>query len=551
MARNHIYSDHVAMKGNDMHKRITMVSRSASSLSAPGWLALCLCLALLTGLLPAPAAAQLLDQGQERFLGCATSSEYTRYMIRYFNQVTPGNDGKWGSVQPAQNYFNWGNLDKIYTYVTSKGLLYKHHCLVWGQQQPGWITALDQPAQRAAVENWIKLVGERYPKMDFVDVVNEPIRAPADYRAALGGEGATGWDWVVTSFELARKYCTPGTRLIINEYNVLQDNGVTDRYIGLINVLKSRGLVDGVGIQGHYFEFRSDTRAANQYVYSVTTLKANLDRIAALGLPIYITEFDVDEPDDAIQLAQYQIYFPLFWNHPAVKGITFWGYIEGDVWNSHPYTYLLKANGAERAVIPWLRDYIKKPISPIALAPNGTLGELRNPLLMWRTSALADSYRVQLSTARAFTSIAMDTAVADTTFQLAKLAANSRFYWRVSALNAFGASEFSSAAWFETGVQSGVDAEAVLAPCRFELLQNYPNPFNPATTIRFSLAAGGHVELKVHDLLGREIASLLNRTMAAGEHSIRFDASALKSGTYLYTLRTEGFTSTRIMVLLK
>ncbi|HOC89964.1 MAG TPA: T9SS type A sorting domain-containing protein [bacterium] len=170
---------------------------------------------------------------------------------------------------------------------------------------------------------------------------------------------------------------------------------------------------------------------------------------------------------------------------------------------------------------------------------------------MWRTTALADSYRVQLSTARAFTSIVTDTAVADTTFQLAKLAANSRFYWRVSAFNAFGASEFSSTAWFETGVQSRVEDEAALAPCRFELLQNYPNPFNPATTIRFSLAAGGHVELKVHDLLGREMASLLSRTMAAGEHSIHFDASALKSGTYLYTLRTEGFTSARIMVLLK
>lgn len=533
-----------------MDTRITLPRRPAKPIMAVKTLVL-VGLALLAGFLPSPAAGQPLAQGLDRFLGCSTSSEYTRYMVKYWNQVTPGNDGKWGSVQPAQNYFNWSNLDKIYNYVTSKGLLYKHHCLVWGQQQPGWITALDQPAQRAAVENWIKLVGERYPKMDYVDVVNEPIRAPAEYRAALGGDGATGWDWVITSFELARKYCAPGTKLLINEYNVLQDNAITSQYISLINILVSRGLVDGIGIQGHYFEFRSDTRSTNQYVYSITTLKANLERIAAVGLPIYITEFDIDEPDDAVQLAQYQIYFPLFWNQPAVKGITFWGYIEGDVWTSHPYTYLLKANGTERPVMPWLRDYIKKPISPLLVGPNGTLGELRNPLLLWHSTALADSYRVQLSTARAFTSIAMDTIVADTTFQLGKLAANSRFYWRVSALNTYGSSEFSAPAWFETGVQSSVEEAPARSPELFELAQNYPNPFNPATTISFDLPENEVVKIRVYDLLGKVVATLHEGKLAAGYHKFTFSGTDIPSGVYFYRVESRNFTDVKKMTLVK
>jgi endo-1,4-beta-xylanase len=514
-------------------------------------MALLLWLAGQIGVAPAPLSAQPLAQGLDRFLGCSTSSEYTRYMVKYWNQVTPGNDGKWGSVEYVQGTYSWTNLDKIYTYVTSKGMLYKHHTLVWGQQQPGWVTSLGQADQRKAVENWIKAVGERYPKMDFVDVVNEPIHAPAEYRAALGGDGTTGWDWVITSFELARKYCAPGARLLINEYNVLQDNSMTDRYIALINLLKARGLIDGIGIQGHYFEFRSDMRSANTYVYSITTLKSNLERIAAVGLPVYISEFDVDEPDDAVQLAQYQIYFAMLWNQPAVKGITFWGYIEGDVWNSHPYTYLLKVNGAERAVLPWLRDYILKPITPIVVSPNTTTDEVRNPLLVWHPSSMATSYRIQLSTARAFSTIDLDTTVVDTTLQLGLLGANGRYYWRVSALNDKGESEFSAGAWFATGEKTPVLMNDPQAPAGFALAQNFPNPFNPLTTISFTLAADGFADLRVCDLLGRTVVTLVHARMAAGSHQVRFDAGSLKSGTYLYTLRTGGFSSTRKMILVR
>ncbi|HNW58595.1 MAG TPA: endo-1,4-beta-xylanase [bacterium] len=506
---------------------------------------------LLAGAGVRPLGAQPLAQGLDRFLGGGTSADISRYLIKYWNQVTPGNDGKWGSVEFAQGTYYWTNLDKIYNYVTTRGLLYKHHTLVWGQQQPGWITSLDSAGQRQAVENWIKAVGQRYPKMNFIDVVNEPIRAPAAYKQALGGDGATGWDWVITAFELARKYCTPGVKLLLNEYNILQDNAMTDSYIALINLLRQRGLIDGIGIQGHYFEFRSDTRSANQYAYSLTTLKGNLDRIAALGLPIYITEFDVDEPDDAVQLEQYKIYFKLLWNQPAVKGITFWGYIEGDVWTSHPYTYLLKANGSERAVVPWLRNYVLMPLPPLALSPNGSNAEVRNPRLVWNTAPLATAYRLQLTTARAFNTTLLDTTLADTSLQLGKLDANGRYYWRVSARNDKGESDFSAVAFFTTGTTSGVIDPAESAPADFTLEQNYPNPFNPVTTVAFRLAADAKVDLCIFDLLGREVATLFHGRLAAGTHQLHFDGSALESGSYLYTLKSDHFRVTRRMTLIK
>jgi hypothetical protein len=76
-----------------------------------------------------------------------------------------------------------------------------------------------------------------------------------------------------------------------------------------------------------------------------------------------------------------------------------------------------------------------------------------------------------------------------------------------------------------------------IEPTKFALAQNFPNPFNPNTTIRFDLPAPRHVTLKVFDLLGREVATLLDEQTREGEHTVRFDASRLTSGIYIYRLQ--------------
>lgn len=317
---------------------------------------------LVVILLSVNLSAQPLANGQSKFLGGATSSYFWRYFDQYWNQISPGNDGKWGVVSSAKDTYNWTNLDKIYNYAKARNLMFKEHALVWGQQAPGWIASLDSATQRASIENWFKLFGERYPLTAMVDVVNEPFHAVPSYAKGLGGSGKTGWDWVITAFELARKYMPAGCKLILNEYNVLHDNTVTNNYLNLIKLLSDKNLIDGIGIQGHYFEFRSHIDATSgNYVWNTNTIKANLDKLGATGLPVYITEFDIDEKDDANQLTSYKIYFPIFWTHPTVKGITFWGYISSDVWTSHPTTYLIVDDGSygvERPALQWLRNYI-------------------------------------------------------------------------------------------------------------------------------------------------------------------------------------------------
>ena len=89
------------------------------------------------------------------------------------------------------------------------------------------------------------------------------------------------------------------------------------------------------------------------------------------------------------------------------------------------------------------------------------------------------------------------------------------------------------------------------APMSFQLFQNYPNPFNPATTIEFSTGRLSIVDLKIYDLLGREVATLVKGEMSAGKHEVQFDASHLASGIYFYRLQAGGYVSIRKLMVLK
>lgn len=88
-------------------------------------------------------------------------------------------------------------------------------------------------------------------------------------------------------------------------------------------------------------------------------------------------------------------------------------------------------------------------------------------------------------------------------------------------------------------------------PGEYKLMQNYPNPFNPITTINYSIPVGGKVQIKVFDLLGKEVAVVKDAIEPAGEHSVSFDASNLASGVYYYVMTSGNFTDTKKMVVAK
>jgi hypothetical protein len=93
--------------------------------------------------------------------------------------------------------------------------------------------------------------------------------------------------------------------------------------------------------------------------------------------------------------------------------------------------------------------------------------------------------------------------------------------------------------------------ENVVVPDEYSLGQNYPNPFNPLTSISFGLPEAGHVKLAVYDLLGRQVALLVNGNREAGNHTATFDASNLASGLYIYRIEAGDFSAVSKMVLMK
>ncbi len=196
----------------------------------------------------------------------------------------------------------WGNLDTAYTFAQANTMKFNFHVLVWGNQQPTWMAALPAEEQLVEIKKWFAAVAERYPKIEWLQVVNEPLHDPPDcthsanqgnncnasgnYARALGGANGTdgtGWDWILNAFRLAKQYF-PNTKLMLNDYSITNSDSATTQYLQIINILKRENLIDVVGEQGHAF---STTGNMAQH-------KANLDRLAATGVKLQITELDID-----------------------------------------------------------------------------------------------------------------------------------------------------------------------------------------------------------------------------------------------------------------
>ncbi|MFC3549874.1 endo-1,4-beta-xylanase [Lysobacter cavernae] len=295
--------------------------------------------------------------GHGKFLGSAYSPSQSTDFIRYWNKVTPENAGKWGEVEKMRDRMDWRGLDEAYRFAKDNGLPFQMHVMVWGNQQPEWIETLPVAEQREEIEEWFAAVAQRYPQLDFVEVVNEPLNDPptkddeggGHYIDALGGSGKTGWDWIITSYRLARTHF-PNAKLLINDYNITNKPDATRRYREIIDLLRRDDLLDGIGVQAHAF--------ATKPGVPMSVHQANLDLLAASGLPIYVTELDIDGATDEEQLKDYQRIFPLFWEHPAVRGITLWGFRPG-LWREKEDATLVRADGSERPAMAWLRRYLR------------------------------------------------------------------------------------------------------------------------------------------------------------------------------------------------
>jgi endo-1,4-beta-xylanase len=266
----------------------------------------------------------------------------------YWDQFSPENAGKWGSVQPnSPSSFNWTQLDAMYQYANDHDIVFKQHNFLWGSQQPGWTANLTSSTGPAAVQGWMKAFCDRYPTTRIIDVVNEPPpHTTPKYLNAIGGSGSSGWDWIANAFKWAREAC-PNSILVLNDYNNVEYASDIQHTIDIVNAIKKVGApIDAIGCQTH--------AATN---LSSATLKANIDKLtSSTGLPVYITEYDLNIADDAKQAQVMKDQFTMFWQNEHVKGITYWGYIVGSTWVTN--SGLIQSNGTKRPALTWLLDFL-------------------------------------------------------------------------------------------------------------------------------------------------------------------------------------------------
>ena len=325
-----------------------------------------ICLLLVAVLLPATSFAQL-SSNQDKFLGNITtgwpgSMDWDGFKFSdYWNQVTPENGSKWGTVQGGgRNSFNWTGADNAFKYAQQHGFPFKFHCLVWGSQFPNWIKDLSPEDRYQAIVNWMDAAKKKYPDLEMIDVVNEAMNGHQSdtylMSEALGGAGETGYDWIIKAFELAHERW-PNAILIYNDYNVLQWG--VEEFIGLVGTLRDAGApIDAYGCQAHSFTLNECSKS---------TLQNNLKRIQdALKIPMYITEYDINYANDAQQEAKYKEQIPLFWEADYCAGVTLWGWFVGQTWEEN--TGLIK-NKQERAALQWLREYMQTDAAKNAKSP--------------------------------------------------------------------------------------------------------------------------------------------------------------------------------------
>lgn len=309
------------------------------------------------------ATAQL-SSNPDKFLGNITTSYQIDYgsekFYQLWNQITPENESKWDQIEGNRNSFTWGNCDRIYKYAKQHNFPFKFHTLVWGSQYPRWMDNLSKEQQLKEIVQWMDAIKKRYPDLQMIDVVNEavPGHAPAPYKEALGGDGATGYDWIIRAFEMAQERW-PDAILIYNDYNTFQWN--TDQFITLVRTLRDAGApIDAYGCQAHDLNYCAKA-----------TLQASMKKIQdALKMPMYVTEYDSGIDDDNAQLNDYKNHIPLMWEADYCAGVTLWGYIYGKTWTNDGagYSGIIK-DGQDRPAMTWLRQYMQSDKAKTAKSP--------------------------------------------------------------------------------------------------------------------------------------------------------------------------------------
>ncbi len=246
----------------------------------------------------------------------ANEPQYRDYITEHFNWTVHENAVKWYATEPVQGQVDYSNADTMLEWAESEGLKVRGHTIFWApeQWQPNWVPGLDDTTLAAEVDDRLEDLVSRYAgRFEHWDVNNEML-AGSFYQDRLGPDIRR---WM---FERTRQL-DPNAELFLNDFNVVSSSNKTDRYVRLIEEFDAAGIpFDAIGAQGHFTKV------------DPWAVKVRLDKLGALGLPVWITEFDVVQVDENVRADALGDFFRMAYSHPAVEGIVLWGFWAGSHW---------------------------------------------------------------------------------------------------------------------------------------------------------------------------------------------------------------------------
>jgi len=257
-----------------------------------------------------------------------SEAQYASTLDLEFSGVTPENEMKWDATEPSRGAFSFGPADTLVAHAQARGMRIRGHTLVWHSQLAAWVNNITSGSDlTAAMQNHIaRVAGHFRGKLAYWDVVNEAFNDDGTRRVSIF-QRLIGNGFIEAAFRAART-ADPTAKLCYNDFNAEGTNAKSNAIFAMVQDFRSRGVpIDCVGFQSHFIVGQVPS-----------TLLANLQRFANLGVEVQITELDVRMPTPASsanltrQAADYAGIIGACLSVARCTSITTWGITDKFSW---------------------------------------------------------------------------------------------------------------------------------------------------------------------------------------------------------------------------
>jgi endo-1,4-beta-xylanase len=256
------------------------------------------------------------------------NTRYLNFFKDHFEWAVMGNASKWYTNEPTEDYVTYQKADKIYNWCNANNITMRGHCIFWAAESvvQDWIKDLSYaplPAAselRSAVEDRLDSAVNHFKGKFLHWDVNNEMCNNSFFADRLGYDIRT---WMFQAAAAIDPDCT----LFLNDYNVINGGYNLSAYKQMAYDLAAQGApVGGLGVQCHMTTG-----------FSPATVKARFDSVSEVNLPVWVTEFDVSEPNENVRADELEDFYRVAFSEPSVEGILMWGFWQDNHWRENCY----------------------------------------------------------------------------------------------------------------------------------------------------------------------------------------------------------------------